>query len=239
MNSAIEGVDGYRPDIRERSFVAARHVMVEKGARATTQVIKDVAKKFGISPGSVARAYNVIQYGGPELEKAVIRKELPMEAAASMVRPKIAASRATKKPRSDRQASAAQAAYQRALENRINLPKAKFRSPQEVDPDFRGTSTDFLTKHGHVNTRTAAQKEKEAAAKRADAFMVWMQRCMESAPAEIMDADILEWIRGSGADPSYRRDKLTRRWADFDNLHARLTTLMAQLESLQHCRPSH
>jgi hypothetical protein len=87
-------------------------------------------------------------------------------------------------------------------------PTLKVLTPEQVDPDFKGTPLDFSTKYGHVNLYTKQQIEQT---KRQDALMEWLGmvadldrigRGMLSALAKVDHAAIDEWMGKNG-----KRDK--------------------------------
>jgi ParB-like chromosome segregation protein Spo0J len=191
----------------------------EKPQNHSIQVY-DAAKLLDVSVPAVARARVIIKHA-PELEKDVVAGNASLSATAATVRSKRKAKAAAKAPEIT--------PYQRALGN--YAPKAKFLTSEEVDPDFKGTPLEFATKYGHVNLSPASEIEREAATKRAGDLMTWMKQCIGSAPAEVSDADLLIWITGDGKEPGHRREKLEKRWADFEALYSRLAGLRAKLES--------
>ncbi|MFC3321235.1 hypothetical protein [Mesorhizobium cantuariense] len=193
--------------------------------------VKEAALIMDVSTGSLARARTVIQYA-PELEKAVVDRRLGLQAAAEKAHPSKATHvKGTVARRSAAKETAAEEIYQRGLEFRRNIPKANFLTPEEVDPDFEGTPLEFATKYGHVLTRTASQREQEAARARGEEFVAWLRKCASGAPVNISEADLLAYIRGNGSEPGYRLNKFNGRWTAFDAMHARFAALIAQLES--------
>ncbi|MER8593414.1 MULTISPECIES: hypothetical protein [unclassified Mesorhizobium] len=193
--------------------------------------VKQAALIMDVSTGSLARARTVVQYA-PELEKAVVDKRIGLQTASEKARPPNATHvKRTAAKRSAAKESAAEEIYQRGLEFRRNIPKTNFLTPEEVDPDFEGTPLEFATKYGHVLTKTASQREQEAAQARGEDFVAWLRKCASGAPANVSETDLLAYIRGNGAEPGYRLNKLTERWAALDAMHARFAALVAQLES--------
>ncbi|UCI07200.1 hypothetical protein [Mesorhizobium sp. B1-1-8] len=193
--------------------------------------VKEAALIMEVSTGSLARARTIIQYA-PELEKAVEDKRIRLQAASEKARPpKGPHAKRTAAKRSAAKESAAEEIYQRGLEFRRNIPKTNFLTPEEVDPDFEGTPLEFATKYGHVLTKTASQREQEAAQARGEDFVAWLRKCASGAPINISETDLLAYIKGNGTEPGYRLNKLTERWAAFDAMHVRLAGLVAQLES--------
>jgi hypothetical protein len=75
-----------------------------------------------------------------------------------------------------------------------------FLTPEQVDPDFKGTPLQFTTKYGHVLLHTKEQIEQH---KRQDALMAWLgmmadlervARTMLSAFANVDPSALAEWI---------------------------------------------
>jgi hypothetical protein len=119
--------------------------------------VREAARKFDVAPASVSRARNVIEHGGPELEKKVKAKKVGLQTAANSVRPK-------RKPRGP-------VAQTRGLPVAARVPvvdisKRRILTPQQVDPEFTGTSNEFTTKYGHVQLETAEERA-------ANRFMEW------------------------------------------------------------------
>jgi hypothetical protein len=96
-------------------------------------------------------------------------------------------------------------------------------SRAEVDPDFQGTSTEFLEKYGHVNLKSKAQLERDAAVARVDALVAGMKKFIAAEDAGISVEDIKLWIK---ADPTYRRDKFTKRALKFHDMVERLQPIL-------------
>jgi hypothetical protein len=72
-------------------------------------------------------------------------------------------------------------------------------TPEQVDPDFKGTPLEFTTKYGHVLLHTKDQIEQT---KRQEALMTWIgavadhaqtARAMLSALANVDRVTIVEW----------------------------------------------
>jgi len=111
--------------------------------------IREAAKKFDVAPVSVSRARNVIEHGGLELEKKVKTKKIGLQAAANEVRPKRRAKTAVSQKRGLPTAARVPV---------IDTSKRRLLTPQEVDPEFTGTSNEFTTKYGHVQIETAEER---------------------------------------------------------------------------------
>lgn len=94
---------------------------------------------------------------------------------------------------------------------------------EEVDPDFNGTSTEFLAKYGHVNLHTKTELEKREAIKRAEKLSVAMRHFIGGVDLTLTIDDIETWIK---ADPSYRRLKLMGRASNFFDVINKLMPLL-------------
>jgi hypothetical protein len=73
-------------------------------------------------------------------------------------------------------------------------------TPEQVDPDFKGTALEFATKYGHVNLHTKAEIEDN---KRKEALAAWLGamadhertgRAMLAALAAVEPATLQEWM---------------------------------------------
>jgi hypothetical protein len=80
----------------------------------------------------------------------------------------------------------------------------KALTPEQVDPDFKGTSLEFATKYGHVNLHTKQEIEHH---KRQDALSAWLGavsefesagRAMVAAYAAVNPATLQEWTAKPG-----------------------------------------
>jgi len=144
---------------QEKAFAAARYANLKQGSnqfipkglsrdRGSPKKVSvpDAAKKFEISPASVHRARVVIQSGDEQIEKDVKQGKVHLRIAADRV----------KKAR-------AKVDQKRGLPVSARVPvidssKRRVLTPKEVDPEFVGTSTEFLTKYGHVQLETAEER---------------------------------------------------------------------------------
>jgi hypothetical protein len=104
-----------------------------------------------------------------------------------------------------------------------------FLTPEQVDPDFKGTPLEFTTKYGHVLLHTKDQIEQT---KRQEALMTWIgtvadhaqtARAMLAALAAVDPATLAEWM----SKPS-KAEKL-RRWCD---------SIQLACEAVSRLRPS-
>jgi hypothetical protein len=107
--------------------------------------------------------------------------------------------------------------------------KQLFLTPEQVDPNFKGTPLQFTTKYGHVLVHTKEQIEQT---KRQEALMAWLgtladlertARAMLAALANVDPAAIAEWT----GKPS-KAEKL-RAWCD---------SLQLACEAISRLRPS-
>lgn len=84
------------------------------------------------------------------------------------------------------------------------VPALKVLTPEQIDPDFKGTSIEFATKHGHVTLHTKDQIEHH---KHQEALSVWLgamadhyrtARALLTAAAALDPAVLQEWCRKPG-----------------------------------------
>ena len=181
-----------------RAFAAARYANMKSGTRTDllsidnrsedpalghgSRSIRDAAHKFHVAPGSVSRARTVIRHGGPELEKKVKEKKVGLASAAATVQPH----RKTKgKIDQKRGLSAA------ARVPVIDTSKRRLLSPEQVDPEFKGTPLDFARKYGHVQVETAEERASNRFAEWTLHIRKWAREYKE-VPLSSIDVD---WLR--------------------------------------------
>jgi hypothetical protein len=84
------------------------------------------------------------------------------------------------------------------------VPVLKVLTPEQIDPDFKGTSIEFATKHGHVNLHTKDQIEHH---KRQETLSAWLgamadhqrtARALLMAAAALDPTALQEWRRKPG-----------------------------------------
>lgn len=188
---------------QERAFAAARYANIQNGSnqhypkgtsrdvpsRKKNISIDEAAAKFEISTASVDRARRVIKHGDEKLEQDVKRGKVHLRIAAERVTPK---------------KKGVRPAQTRGLPVSARVPmidtsKRRVLTPQEVDPEFTGTSNEFTTKYGHVQIETAEERA-------ANRFREWNQHIRKWAreyrefPLSAIDLNWLRSPRGKDVD---------------------------------------
>ena len=148
---------------QEKAFAAARYANLklgsnqfipkglsrERGSQKGSISVDEAAKKFEISPASVHRARTVIEFGDEQLEKDIKKGNIHLRIAAEKVTPK-------KKARG--QVTQTRGLPVSARVPMVDISKRRLLTPQQVDPEFTGTSNEFTTKYGHVQLETAEER---------------------------------------------------------------------------------
>ena len=76
-----------------------------------------------------------------------------------------------------------------------NMPPLRALTPEEVDPDFKGSPLQFAQKHGHVQIMTAAEKAAADSILRCDTLFSLLRDFNARFPSETITAEGVE--RGS------------------------------------------
>lgn len=216
-----------------RALAAARLANIRSGrhkeasrARLPSSITQEeAAKRLGVGLTSVKAGKAVLEYGDPELVKAVETGKVSVSAAAEKVRPK--------KPKPAKPGGRMSQAELRA---RAFEARAKHvgrnLTPEEVDPDFQGTRLEFVAKYGHVQGQTAAEKKRDDAITRAATLVTALRDFIKAVPADVSEDDILIWLDADGPKNRHGRiERLTSRVEDYKAICNRLHALFAQVES--------
>ncbi|WFU41796.1 hypothetical protein QA640_04600 [Bradyrhizobium sp. CB82] len=96
----------------------------------------------------------------------------------------------------------------RTIKQTNGLAKATLR-PEEVDPDFKGTATQFARLHGYIPIHTKTEKELHDAARRGQALI---QALREIVPLPAVNpADVHAWILEGEKEGGKRDQRLLKK----------------------------
>jgi len=88
------------------------------------------------------------------------------------------------------------------------LAKATLR-PEEVDPDFKGTATQFARLHGYIPIHTRTEKELHDAARRGQALIQALREIV--LPPAVNPADVHAWILEGEKEGGKRDQRLLKK----------------------------
>jgi ParB-like chromosome segregation protein Spo0J len=181
---------------QEKAFAAARYANLKQGSNqyysressrelssGKSVSIDDAAKKFEISPASVKRARTVIKHGDKQLEKDVKQGKVHLRIAAERVAPK------KKKPGERTRDYGLPAAARVPV---IDTSKRRILTPEQVDPEFTGTSNEFTTKYGHVQLETAEERATNRFQEWTQHIRRWARDWKQQGPLTEIDVN---WLR--------------------------------------------
>ena len=167
------------------------------------ETLASAAKKMGISHASVSMARDVHKHA-PELVNEVKSGSKSLKSAARVAETRRHASKPTKKDKEVRPSR-----FEVAAKLPCNQP-AKFLTPEEFDPDFKGTKMEFASKNGFVLLETKAEREKAEALSQMSLWIgearklkIHLLKFLEHCP--IAQSQIDEWIEKFGAEKAERR----------------------------------
>jgi len=189
----------------ERTFAAERLATLLRG---TNQYLKGVdasieaptrlqaAKLMDVSIGSLERARRIAADGDKELQQAVCDGRISLSAADDQVRRK---RKPTAKP-------SGPSLRERVMASRDARARRMHRlTPNEVDPKYTSSSREFVEEHGHVQIKTAKEKDRERRLGKLSTITGAIAN-MASAAEDILnlpeldDADFDLWFNGIAAN---------------------------------------
>jgi len=135
-----------------------------------TKSLQDAAAMIGVSVGSAARARAIRTYGDETdiadvlAGRTTLAKRAKKLTGQKGLRP---ISKSAKPP----------AAERRAFTPNSNLSTLKALTREQVDPEFKGTPTEFMDRFGHVQTNTAIEK----ATAHLNTYAAYMRTIMKAA----------------------------------------------------------
>lgn len=170
--------------------------------------ILEASKIMDVTPAAIKRAKAVIEHGDKELEKAVVKRKVKLSNACEQVRPK-------RKPvLAGQKRSAARPTIERVPV--IDTSKRRLLTPEQVDPEFKGTAIDFARKYGHVQVETAQERATNRFAEWSMHINKWAREYKQWPLSEID----LNWLR-------------TPRQKDVDRFLDAYATLALVLDNIQ------
>jgi hypothetical protein len=234
--------------IEERSFAAAAMATLQVGgfegnknaARKTNsspdllvsknQLVTqaEAAEIMKVSVPSVKRARAVVQHGTPELIADVKAGRVPLaRAAASLDRGYTGKKTGPKVQKQDGPKAFKDMTMQErqvAMHQKFNkMAPLRQLTREQVDPDFKGTSLEFVRQYGHVNLRTKVEIDLDKAEQRAQAVVTWISDLVRTAPPEGDDsADFIAWLSNDA-----RQRKMQEKLAKAAVLARRILALEA------------
>jgi hypothetical protein len=190
----------------------------------------EAAERFKISKPSVARAKIILKHGDKDLEQQVTSGKKSLTAAAEKVAPSRPAHHAKPGPKS---AQSAKPKQSRPSSRVLNLPRLRPLTPEQVDPDFKGTPLQFAQKYGHVQIMTAAEKTAADSILHCDTLFSVLRDFNARLPSETITAEGVEaWLANYSKKPverAKRRDALMQNITAFEQTIARLGPLFTAL----------
>jgi hypothetical protein len=191
------------------------------------------AKRFKVSKPSVARAKIILAHGDKDLEEAVVSGKTSLTAAADEVAPSRPAHYAKPGPKS---AQSAKPKPSRPSSRVWKLPRLRPLTPEQVDPDFKGSPLQFAQKYGHVQIMTAAEKTAADSILHCDTLFSVLRDFNARLPSETITAAGVEaWLANYSKKPverAKRRDVLVQNIAAFERAVARLQPLFTALRQM-------
>jgi hypothetical protein len=120
-------------------------------SNSETKSLQDAAALIGVSVGSAARARAIRTYGDETDVADVLAGRTTLAARAEkLTKNKSHLTKTKKKPKSNGE--------QRSHIPNNNLGTLQALTREQVDPEFKGTPTEFMDRFGHVQTTTAIER---------------------------------------------------------------------------------
>jgi len=168
------------------------------------ETLQTAAKKMDVARASVSMARDVRKHA-PELVDEVKSGSKSLKSAARVAETK---RRASKPARKDKESGPTYSERVRQLPG-AGQPM-KFLTPEEFDPDFKGTSMEFASKNGFVLLETKAEREKAKALSQTSFWIGELRKLktpltkfLEHCP--ITQSQVNQWIEKFGSEKAEKR----------------------------------
>lgn len=224
----------------QRAFAAARLANIQHGGDRRSDKIKisdepliqkddhkyhrhstsilEASKLMDVTPAATKRAKAVIEHGDKQLEKDVVKRRIKLTTACEKVRPK----RAKPTGPVDQKRGLPMAARVPV----IDTSKRRVLTPQEVDPEFKGTSNEFTTKYGHVQLETAEERATNRFAEWSMHIRKWAKD-YKQFPLSPIDVN---WLRSPKAKDA---ERFLEAYATLALVFDNIQDIKAKIESLR------
>ncbi|TPK98003.1 hypothetical protein FJ934_04535 [Mesorhizobium sp. B2-4-12] len=103
-------------------------------------------------------------------------------------------------------------------------------TPEQVDPDFKGSVIEFTRLHGYITLHTKTEKELHAAARRGATLIAALREI--ELPPTVDPGDLQAWIQEGQTDGGKRDERLLRKIHEVRSLiTGKLPTVLDEIET--------